>query len=100
MSSLGGLSAAGRHARDGSVLTVQRLTGKGHGGSRCKCLVLPEAEHCACVRVSSLPPLPSAPKRYRYHPLRRSAQEGGCLRAHRLPLPVTLFPPPLGPLSS
>lgn len=52
-------------ARDGSVLTVQRLTGKGHGGSRCKCLVLPEAERC--VFHPSLHP-PSAPKRYHHHP--------------------------------
>lgn len=58
-------------ARDGSVLTVQRLTGKGHGGSRCKCLVLPEAERCACVRACVFHPSlhpPSAPKRYHHHP--------------------------------
>lgn len=89
-------------ARDGSVLTVQRLTGKGHGGSRCKCLVLPEAERCACVRVCFIPPsTPLQPLSVTTttHPLRKSAQEGFCPRAHRLPLPVTLFFF-FGPLSS
>lgn len=53
-----------------------------------KGLVLPEAEHCSCI--SSLPPS-AAPKHYHNDPLHKSAQEGCCPGAHRLPLPVTLF---------
>lgn len=73
--------------KDGCVSRYKDRRERATGGNRCKCLALPEAEHCC---ISILPPS-AAPKRYYHDSLHKSALEGGCPGPHPLPPSVTLF---------